>query len=48
MAYWLAWGNLAQSPDLVHVEKFFARYLGGLFRDRQGTPARLMKAKAER
>jgi hypothetical protein len=34
--------------DLVHVEKFFARYLGGLIRDRHGTPARLMKAKAER
>jgi hypothetical protein len=34
--------------DLVHVEKFFARYLGGLIRDRQGMPARLMKAKAER
>jgi hypothetical protein len=27
----------------VHVEKFFARYLGGLIRDRQGMPARLMK-----
>jgi hypothetical protein len=33
--------------DLVHVEKFFARNLGGLIRDRQGRPVRLMKAKAE-
>jgi hypothetical protein len=34
--------------DLVHVVKFFARNLGGLIRDRQGMPVRLMKAKAER
>jgi len=34
--------------DLEHVEKFFARNLGGLIRVRQGTPDRLMKAKAER
>jgi hypothetical protein len=35
--------------DLVHVEKFFARNLGGLIRGRQGMPVRLMKAeKAER
>jgi hypothetical protein len=32
----------------VDVEKFFARYLGGLIRGRQGMPVRLMKAKAER
>ena len=48
IAYWLVWENLAQSLDLVHVEKFFARNLGGLIRDRQGMPVRLMKAKAER
>jgi hypothetical protein len=30
----------------VHVEKFFARYLGGLIRDRQGTPARLIRQKS--
>ena len=34
--------------DLVHVEKFFARNLGGLIRDRQGMLVRLMKAEAER
>jgi hypothetical protein len=34
--------------DLVHVEKFFARNLGGLIRDRRSIPVRLMKAKAER
>src|SRR5450755_2762769 len=32
--------------DLVHVEKFFARNLGGLIRVRQGMPDRLMKAKS--
>jgi hypothetical protein len=32
----------------VHVEKFFARNLGGLICDRQGMPVRLVKAKAER
>jgi hypothetical protein len=32
----------------MHVEKFFARNLGGLIRVRQGMPDRLMKAKAER
>jgi len=31
----------------MHVEKFFARNLGGLMRVRQGMPDRLMKAKAE-
>jgi len=34
MAYRLAWKNLAQFVDLVHVEKFFARNLGGLTRAR--------------
>ena len=49
MTYWLAWEEPRAVGDLVvHVEKFFARYLGGLIRDRQGRPARLMKAKAER
>ena len=28
----------------MHVEKFFARNLGGLIRVRQGMPDRLMKA----
>src|SRR5271163_1513068 len=32
--------------DLVHVEKFFARNLGGLIRVRQGMPDRLMQAKS--
>ena len=48
MAYWLAWENLAQSLDLVHVEKFFARNLGSLIRVRTGKPGRFMKATAER
>jgi len=30
--------------DLVHVEKFFVRNLGGLIPVRQGMPVRLMKA----
>ena len=47
-AYWLAWDEPRAVEDLAHVEKFFARNLGGLIRDRQGTPDRLMKAKAER
>jgi len=34
--------------DLAHVEKFFARNLGGLIRDRWSMPVRLMKAEAER
>ena len=32
--------------DLAHVEKFFARNLGGLIRVRQGMPDRLMQAKS--
>ena len=46
MAYWLASGEPRAVEGLVHVEKFFARNLGGLIRVRQGD--RLMKAKAER
>ena len=34
--------------DLAHVEKFFARNLGGLIRVRQALPDRLMQAQAER
>jgi len=34
--------------DLVHVEKFSVRNLGGLIRVQLGMPDRLMKAKAER
>jgi hypothetical protein len=30
MAYWLAWEEPRAVGDLVHVEKFFARNLGGL------------------
>ena len=48
MAYWLAWEEPRAVGDLVHVEKFFARNLGGLIRVRQVMPDRLMKAKAER
>ena len=45
---WLAWEEPRAVGDLVHVEKFFARNLGGLIRVRQGMPDRLMQAKAER
>ena len=48
MAYRLAWEEPRAVEDLVHVEKFFARNLGGLIRVRQGRPDRLMKAQAER
>ena len=48
MTYWLAWEEPRAVGDLVHVEKFFVRNLGGLVRVRQGMPDRLMKAKAER
>ena len=48
MTYRLAWEELRAVEDLVHVEKFFARNLGGLNRVRQGMPDRLMQAKAER
>jgi hypothetical protein len=30
MAYWLAWEEPRAVGDLVHLEKFFARNLGGL------------------
>ncbi len=48
MTYWLAWEEPRAVEDLAHVEKFFARNLGGLIRVRQGMADRLMKAKAER
>jgi hypothetical protein len=48
MANGLHGKNLAQSGDLVHVEKFFARNLGSLIRARTGKPGRFMKATAER
>ena len=48
MAQWLAWDEPRAVGGLVHVEKFFARNLGGLIRVRQGMPDRLMQAKAER
>src|SRR5215467_6916871 len=34
MAYWLGWEEPRAVGDLVHVEKFFARNLGGLTRAR--------------
>ena len=34
MAYWLAWEEPRAVGDLAHVEKFFARNLGGLTRAR--------------
>jgi hypothetical protein len=34
MAYWLAWEEPRAVVDLAHVEKFFARNLGGLIRAR--------------
>src|SRR5271169_1121628 len=34
MAYWLTWEEPRAVGDLVHVEKFFARNLGGLTRAR--------------
>src|SRR5215831_2849368 len=41
MAYWLAWEEPRAVGDLVHVEKFFARNLGGLTRARtRAGPAR--------
>ena len=45
---WLAWAEPRAVGDLVHVEKFFVRNLGGLIRARTGMPGRFMKAKAER
>src|SRR6202047_1011440 len=41
IAYWLGWGGPRAVGDLAHVEKFFARNLGGLIRARTGAgPAR--------
>ena len=41
MTYWLAWEEPRAVGDLVHVEKFFARNLGGLTRARtRAGPAR--------
>ena len=44
MAYWLAWAEPRAVGDLVHVEKFFARNLGGLIHARTRVPGRLGKA----
>ena len=46
MAYWLAWEEPRAVGDLVHVEKFFARNLGGLTRARTcAGPAREGKSR---
>ena len=46
MAYWLAWEEPRAVGDLVHVEKFFARNLGGLIRARTcAGPAREGKSR---
>ena len=46
MAYWLAWEEPRAVGDLVHVEKFFARNLGGLIRARtRAGPAREGKCR---
>ena len=44
MAYWLAWGEPRAVGDLAHVEKFFARNLGGLIHARLVCRGRLGKA----
>ena len=44
MTYWLAWEEPRAVGDLVHVEKFFARNLGGLIHTRTRVPGRLGKA----
>ena len=44
MAYWLASGEPRAVEGLVHVEKFFARNLGGLIHARPRVPGRLGKA----
>ena len=44
MTYWLAWEEPRAVGDLVHVEKFFARNLGGLIHARKLVPGRLGKA----
>src|SRR5690348_8367470 len=41
---WLAWEEPRAVGDLVHVEKFFARNLGGLIHTRTRVPGRLGKA----
>jgi hypothetical protein len=46
MASWLAWEGPCAVGDLVHVEKFFARNLGGLIRARtRAGPARKGKCR---
>ena len=46
MAYWLAWEEPRAVGDLAHVEKFFARNLGGLIRARtRAGPAREGKCR---
>ena len=44
MTYWLAWDEPRAVGDLVHVETFFARNLGGLIHARTRMPGRLGKA----
>src|SRR5260370_39354354 len=44
MTYWLAWEEPRAVGDLAHVEKFFARNLGGLIHARTRVPGRLGKA----
>ena len=44
MTYWLAWDEPRAVGDLVHVETFFARNLGGLIHARTRVPGRLGKA----
>src|SRR6516164_9751233 len=41
MTYWLAWDEPRAVGDLVHVETFFARNLGGLIHARTRMPGRL-------
>ncbi len=41
---WLAWEEPRAVGELVHVEKFFARNLGGLIHARTRVPGRLGKA----
>src|SRR5947199_1675928 len=41
---WLAWEEPRADGDLVHVEKFFARNLGGLIHARTRVPGQLGKA----
>jgi hypothetical protein len=44
MTYRLAWEEPRAVGDLAHVEKFFARNLGGLIHARTRVPGRLGKA----